>query len=60
VKFRSTPSASSWAALSQSVRWAAAVVATAVLAWSPVAHAERVHCATVGGFCDAPAGAMIH
>jgi hypothetical protein len=38
----------------------AAVVATAVLAWSPVAHAEWVHCATEGGFCHAPAGAMIH
>jgi hypothetical protein len=38
----------------------AAVVAVAVLAWSPVAHAEWAHCATEGGFCRAPAGAMIH
>jgi len=38
----------------------AGVVAVAVLARSPEAHAEWVHCATEGGFCRAPAGAMIH
>jgi hypothetical protein len=38
----------------------AAMVAAGVLAWSPAAHAEWQHCATEGGFCRAPAGAMVH
>ena len=38
-----------------------AAVAAAVLAWSPSAYAQGWrHCATEGGFCRAPAGAVIH
>ena len=38
-----------------------AAVAAAVLAWSQLASArEWEHCATEGGFCRAPAGAVIH
>jgi hypothetical protein len=38
-----------------------AAVAAAVLAWSQLAYAQGwEHCATEGGFCRAPAGAVIH
>jgi hypothetical protein len=38
-----------------------AAVAAAVLAWSQLAYAQGwQHCATEGGFCRAPAGAVVH
>jgi hypothetical protein len=39
---------------------AASTIAMTALIWSSVAHAEWEHCATEGGFCRAPAGAMVH
>lgn len=40
---------------------AATALALAVLGWSPVAYAQGwVFCAREGGFCRAPAGAIIH
>ena len=39
----------------------AAAVAAAVLAWSQLASAQGwQHCASEGGFCRAPAGAVVH
>ncbi len=39
-----------------------AAVAAAILAWSQLAYAHGgwQHCATEGGFCRAPAGAVVH
>jgi hypothetical protein len=38
-----------------------AAVAAAILAWSPLAYAQGwQRCAPEGGFCRAPAGAVIH
>jgi hypothetical protein len=41
---------------------AAATIAIAILGSSPQAFAQGrwIHCATEGGFCGAPGGAMIH